>query len=76
MSLMTTRHWMVLFLLSTGYALALSYGSIAPAAALSIGLLLVAWLCVALPSDKYIRFFGHVLFVVTGLGFSSGTRFQ
>ncbi|RMO81676.1 CPBP family intramembrane glutamic endopeptidase [Pseudomonas syringae group genomosp. 3] len=64
---MTTRHWMVLFLLSTGYALALSYGSIAPSAALSIGLLLVAWLCVALPSDKYIRFFGHVLFVVTGL---------
>ncbi len=64
---MSTRHWLVLFLLSAGYALALSYGSLAPSAAASFSLLLLAWLCVALPSHQYIRLFGHALFIVTGL---------
>lgn len=54
---MSTRHWLVLFLLSAGYALALSYGSLAPSAAASFGPLLLAWLCVALPSHQYIRLF-------------------
>ncbi|KPX67600.1 Abortive infection protein [Pseudomonas amygdali pv. photiniae] len=67
MYLMSTRHWLVLFLLSAGYALALSYGSLAPSAAASFSLLLLAWLCVALPSHQYIRLFGHALFIVTGL---------
>ncbi|KPY81791.1 CPBP family intramembrane metalloprotease [Pseudomonas syringae pv. tagetis] len=68
---MTTRHWLVLCLLSTGYALALYHGSLAPCSAASFGLLLVAWLCVTRSPHPSIRVCGHGLFIMTSLALAS-----
>ncbi|RMO88749.1 CAAX amino terminal protease protein [Pseudomonas syringae pv. philadelphi] len=68
---MTSSHWLFLALLATGYGLALVYGSLAPIAAVSFGLLLVAWLCVAQSASRHVRLFGHLLFIMTGLALAT-----
>ncbi|MBI6702234.1 CPBP family intramembrane glutamic endopeptidase [Pseudomonas viridiflava] len=64
---MTSKHWPVLALLSTGYGLALSLGSLSPAAALGFGLLIVAGFCVVPSRTQYLRAFGHGLFILTAV---------
>ncbi|WP_044419778.1 CPBP family intramembrane glutamic endopeptidase [Pseudomonas syringae group genomosp. 3] len=68
---MTSRHWLFIALLATGYGLALVYGSLAPIAAVSLGLLLVAWFCVARSRLRYARILGHSLFIITGLALAT-----
>ncbi|KAA8706826.1 hypothetical protein F4W70_20035 [Pseudomonas cannabina] len=68
---MTSRHWLFLALLATGYGLALVYGSLAPIAAVGFGLLLVAWLCVARSASRHVSLFGHLLFIMTGLALAT-----
>ncbi|CAM3108062.1 CAAX protease family protein [Pseudomonas floridensis] len=64
---MAPRHWLVLSLLSIGYGLALSYGSLTLPAALGLSLLIIAGVCVQRARPRYVRVIGHGVFILTGL---------
>lgn len=58
-------------LLGLGYAIALFYGQLQWPAALAVGLLLMAGLCVKQPGHRWGRGLGHGIFIVTGLALAA-----
>ncbi|RMQ41591.1 CAAX amino terminal protease protein [Pseudomonas cichorii] len=68
---MAPRHRVFFSLLCVGYGIALFYGQLQWSAALAVGLLLVAGLCVRLSEHKSIRLLGHAIFIVTGIALAS-----
>lgn len=65
---MLSPQWIGLFLFTCGYALALAYGRLAPAAACSfIALLGAGWL-VRRPAQRWLTVLGHCLFVAVAAG--------
>ncbi|RMO12210.1 CAAX amino terminal protease protein [Pseudomonas cichorii] len=58
-------------LLGLGYAIALFYGQLQWPAALAVGLLLMAGLCVRQSGHRWVHGLGHGMFIVTGLALAA-----
>ncbi|HEY0288981.1 MAG TPA: CPBP family intramembrane glutamic endopeptidase [Pseudomonas sp.] len=68
---MTALRWTTLALLTIGYAVALTYGQLSVPAVMTIGLLIMAGICVNHFSHWAVRAFGHLLFIALAIGLTS-----
>ncbi|GFM83725.1 CAAX amino protease [Pseudomonas cichorii] len=68
---MAPRLWVFFGLLGLGYSIALSYGQLEWPAALAVGVLLIAGLCVRQSGNRIVRGLGHAAFIVTGIALAS-----
>ncbi|WP_053160748.1 CPBP family intramembrane glutamic endopeptidase [Pseudomonas sp. P1.8] len=64
---MLVMPWPYLTLLSAGYVLALTYGELTAQASIAIILLLLAGFSVRQQNIRYVRYFGHALFILLAL---------
>jgi membrane protease YdiL (CAAX protease family) len=68
---MSALRWTTLMLLSLGYAVALTYGQLSLPAAVTVGLLTMAGICVSHFNHRAVNTFGHLLFIALAIGLAS-----
>lgn len=68
---MSALRWTTLALLTLGYAVAFTYGQLSLPAAVTVGLLIMAGICVSHFRHWAIKTFGHLLFIALAIGLAS-----
>lgn len=68
---MSALRWATLALLTLGYAVALTYGQLSLPAAVTVGLLIMAGICVSHFRHWAVHTIGHLLFIALAVGLAS-----
>lgn len=68
---MSALRWTTLALLALGYAVAFTYGQLSVPAVVTVGLLIMAGICVSHFHHRAVRSVGHLLFIALALGLAS-----
>lgn len=68
---MSASRWSTLTLLALGYCIALVYGQLSIPVVVTLGLLVMAGICVSHFRHRAVRMFGHALFIALAVGLAS-----